>query len=78
MASNSRQATTMTENLPKIDPLPTPPPVKDTTPEKIDASESDKDDAVVPTVPTVAPTLDEVPTLHFESVEPAVIPTATR
>ncbi|KAK3822109.1 MAG: hypothetical protein JOS17DRAFT_720982 [Linnemannia elongata] len=77
MASNSRQATTMTENLPKIDPLPTPPPVKDTTPEKIDASESDKDDAVVPTVPTVAPTLDEVPTLHFESVEPAVIPTAT-
>ncbi|KAF9134538.1 Next to BRCA1 protein 1 protein [Mortierella sp. GBA39] len=69
--------------LPMIRPLPTPAPVKDATPEKVNASELDQSDPVVPTVLTVAPTLDEVLTVPFESIkptepiEPAVIPTAT-
>ncbi|KAF9132482.1 hypothetical protein BG015_003702 [Linnemannia schmuckeri] len=84
MESNSRQASTMTDNLPKMDSLPTAPaPVKDATPEKVDASESDQSHAVVPTVLTVAPDFDEVPTVpsepveSTESIEPVVVLTAT-
>jgi hypothetical protein len=66
----------MNENLPKIDPLPTAPKFeKDTNPEKVDALESDQRDALVPTVLTVAPTLEvstvpSEPTGPIEPIEP--------
>ncbi|KAF9909010.1 hypothetical protein EC991_009192 [Linnemannia zychae] len=75
-ARSSRQATTMTDSLPKTDPLPTS-EKEDVQSEEVDVSESDQGDAIVPTAPPVAPTLEkeeekveEVSTVPSEPIEP--------
>ncbi|KAK3844076.1 MAG: hypothetical protein J3R72DRAFT_82419 [Linnemannia gamsii] len=60
-ASNSRQATTMTDDLPKINHLPTPEKEEDVITEDIGADESisDQSDANAPTTLTVVLTLED-------------------